>query len=216
MHSTRHPARSSFTFEIKRASRRAPEVLTLSKKPSAAGPSLIEQVFGTSSGAAFPLDGIDHPVPASGTQDALLTERAPQPLVERCARRILPDLLAVEQDPVAERMKQELETRAARRAVKSKPRTSLPVRTTVAQCALPNDGAGNVEAPAQRDLAVPPAEADPEQGKDLPALPRRKRQAGTKVPQVSAGSAAACHRSVGDHGGSSKSSSLKLLMCSMG
>jgi hypothetical protein len=185
MHSTRHPARSSFTFEIKRANRRAPEVLTLSKKPSGAGPSLIDQVFGTLAGTGPASEQISHPLPASrssGPQVASPGDAVPLPSPDRCARRILPDLLVVEHDPVAERIKQEVEERAARRAVKSKPRTSRPVRTTVAQCALPDDGVDNAEAPAQANRTVPPAEADPDQGTDLPALPRRKRQTEIKVP----------------------------------
>ena len=41
---TRHQARSSFTFEIKRANRRTAEVATVSK--AASGLSLADQVFG--------------------------------------------------------------------------------------------------------------------------------------------------------------------------
>jgi hypothetical protein len=43
---TRHKARSTFTFEVKRAAKRTPEVVTLQRTPASAGSSLADQVFG--------------------------------------------------------------------------------------------------------------------------------------------------------------------------
>ena len=107
---TRHPARS-FTFEIKRASRRRPEVVTVSKTLSHASP-LADEVFGASS--ERPRDQ-ETPqakrtfLPISGQSDVLPDNTAPSP------RRVLPDLLSIQVDPVAERMQCLAHERATRR-----------------------------------------------------------------------------------------------------
>jgi len=121
MHMTRHRAKSSFTVEIKRANRRAPEVTTVAK--AVLGHELIDRVFGRigapaekSRTVAHPREtGMGHsPVPltpsAYGGDSTCL--RPPEPPL----RRVLPDLLARGVDPVEQRMKQEVEERAARRS----------------------------------------------------------------------------------------------------
>src|SRR5215207_8570058 len=110
MRLTRYPARSSFTFEIKRASRPKPDILNCQKTPLFAGPSLADQVFGKFSGPSNGpyLDG--SPPPALGAGLGLLrvnsrendtkteSTRHPSP------RRILPDLLSAPPNPVEERL----------------------------------------------------------------------------------------------------------------
>src|SRR4051794_29875692 len=108
---TRQRARSSFTFEIKRANRRAAEVATVNKATSG---SLADQVFGKiatgSTGrtidAAETLGSAPTPVP-----NIDLFKTTSQPL-----RRVLPDLLTILVDPVEERAKREAKEKARRRA----------------------------------------------------------------------------------------------------
>src|SRR5215212_659245 len=122
MHMTRHRAKSSFTVEIKRANRRAPEVTTVAK--TVLGHELIDRVFGRPTGApaetsrtvAHPREtGAGHsPVPltppAYGSDSTCLRPSEPPP------RRVLPDLLARGVDPVEQLMKHEFEEQAARRS----------------------------------------------------------------------------------------------------
>ena len=126
----RHQARPSFTFEIKRANRRSPEVVTLSRTSSTSLSSdslaLAGQVFGKVSGR--PADAgarsgrIEGPAPArlthlfDATPGVEQTERAGslQPR-EATPRRVLPDLLSAPVDPVEERLRQDAEERATRR-----------------------------------------------------------------------------------------------------
>ncbi|HEX2137540.1 MAG TPA: hypothetical protein VHG30_16855 [Microvirga sp.] len=119
MHMTRPQARSSFTFEIKRANRRTSEILTLSKTSSRASSSLAEQVFGSSPARpAQPpaLAGEDRARPnpsllGSGAREAAV--RA-EPSADSSPRRVLPDLLSARPNPVEERLRQEAEERSAR------------------------------------------------------------------------------------------------------
>jgi hypothetical protein len=120
MRMTRPPARS-FTFEIKRASRRKPEALTLRENSSPHGSSFADQVFGKLSAqprAALP-GKIE--VPASVCSTPALSTNLPQvsstrvPSTEQSARRVLPDLLTVPANPVEERVQREAEERVARR-----------------------------------------------------------------------------------------------------
>src|SRR3954464_6312662 len=98
---TRHQARSSFTIEIKRANRRTAEVATVSK--AASGLSLADQVFGkTATGpTARTTSAIESPTPVPDI-DLFKTTAQPSPV-----RRILPDLLTIQVDPVEERAKRE-------------------------------------------------------------------------------------------------------------
>jgi hypothetical protein len=121
---TRHKARSTFTFEVKRAAKRTPEVVTLQRTPATAGSSLADQVFGrfSPSPASAPRAGGAEPkaveaaasAPAPAPQSSL-----PQP------RRVLPDLLSVPADPVEELMAQAAEERTARRRT-TEPRSAEP------------------------------------------------------------------------------------------
>ncbi len=120
MRMTRSPARS-FTFEIKRASRRKPEALSLRENSSLDGSSLADQVFGKLS--AQPRAALPHKieVPVSVRSTPALSTDSPEasctsePVAERSTRRILPDLLSVPVNPVEERVQREAEERVARR-----------------------------------------------------------------------------------------------------
>jgi hypothetical protein len=67
---TRHPARSAFTFEIKRAHRRTREVITITKT-SSHYTSLADEVFGTPSSRPVTLDSNRDPQPLSATPDQI-------------------------------------------------------------------------------------------------------------------------------------------------
>jgi hypothetical protein len=118
---TRHPVRSSFTFEIKRANRRAPEVLTRSKTSSPEVSSLADQVFGklsTHSRARQPSQ-IEVPAPVRtapifGTNSPDTGGRT-ESSAERSARRVLPDLLSAAVNLVDKREQHDAEERTARR-----------------------------------------------------------------------------------------------------
>jgi hypothetical protein len=120
---TRQRAQSSFTFEIKRASKRTPEVVTLSKTTSLAGSSLVDRVFGkVSERPRIPQhDRVVRPAPVylqevftSISPEMNGTKPSAQP-VQVPPRRILPDLFSIPLDPVQERVRQEAEEQATRR-----------------------------------------------------------------------------------------------------
>ncbi len=118
---TRHPARSSFTFEIKRANRRMPEVVTLSKTSSPEVSSLADQVFGKLSAQSRASQPSEINVPVSVRPARSLGTNSPEvlgttePSAKRSARRVLPDLLSAPINPVEERVRLEADERAARR-----------------------------------------------------------------------------------------------------
>jgi hypothetical protein len=123
---TRHSGRSSFTFEIKRANRRTPEVLTISETSAPAATPLADQVFGKSSERSRPQksDHSDAPIPARrkpmlGTVLPELTE----PPVKASPPRVLPDLLTAGVDPGKERLHQEANERSTRRSTSRVSRT---------------------------------------------------------------------------------------------
>jgi|SoiMethySBSTD1v2_1073268.scaffolds.fasta_scaffold364150_4 hypothetical protein len=117
---TRRPARSSFTLEVKRANRRAPEVLTRSKTSAPAATPLADQVFGKSperSGAQESDQG-DAPVPVHrkpvfGTN----LPEATEPPTKVSPRRILPDLLTADVNPVKERLHREAVEQSTQRSI---------------------------------------------------------------------------------------------------
>jgi hypothetical protein len=120
MRMTRHPARS-FTFEIKRANKRTPEVLTLSKISSPEGSSLANQVFGKLSvrspapqAGKIKVPTSVRPVPSFGIDSPEAFGKT-EPSAERSARRVLPDLLSAPVTPLEERVQREADERAARR-----------------------------------------------------------------------------------------------------
>jgi hypothetical protein len=117
---SRHSARASFTFEIKRANPRSAKVLPPSKTPPLVSSSLAEQVFRKVSAPSshslftpYQQSASKHlKAPAENTRaEARTTEPAPQ----SSERRILPDLLSKTGSPVEERLRQEAEERAVRR-----------------------------------------------------------------------------------------------------
>jgi hypothetical protein len=113
---TRHPVRSSFTFEIKRAHRRLSEVVTITKT-SSRGTSLAEEVFGTST----PRPGTRRndpdrpPLPPTVDRGDGIAEDGFAEDVVSSPRRVLPDLTSPDVDPVAERMQRLAEERVVRR-----------------------------------------------------------------------------------------------------
>src|SRR5215218_8855742 len=122
MYMTRQRAKSSFTLEIKRANKRAPEVTTSSK--SVFGNELLDRVFGRLTGARSENSGpVERP-------DQTATGHAQVPHIEprhgddstrigppqQPPRRVLPDLLSIDLDPVEQRMSQEAAEQAARLA----------------------------------------------------------------------------------------------------
>jgi hypothetical protein len=125
----RHQARPSFTFEIKRANRRSPEVVTLSRASSTVLSSdslaLAAQVFGKVSGQ--PADTGARSGRIEGHAPARLTHLFDAPVAEQTARagslqppavtprRVLPDLLSTPVDPVEEQVRQDAEEEATRR-----------------------------------------------------------------------------------------------------
>src|SRR3712207_1718376 len=121
MHMTRHRAKASFAVEIKRSSKRAPDV-TAAAKPALTGNELANRVFGSLpraealgafEGRGASRAGSPDPAPAAAAASGhgSTTARAPEPK----PRRVLPDLLTLNPDPVAQRMKRQEDERAARR-----------------------------------------------------------------------------------------------------
>src|SRR5215212_8773650 len=97
---TRHSARSSFTFEIKRASRPRPEVLNRRKTSLFAGPSLADQVFGKFAGSSTGPQFDGSPAPTVEARSGPLGIRSSEktgeiePGPRPAPRRMLPDLLS--------------------------------------------------------------------------------------------------------------------------
>ena len=215
---TRHSGRSSFTFEIKRASRRTPEVLTLSKTSPTASSSLLDQVFGKASDRsdAAQFGRLEGPAAdrASSRSDSLSarawdTGERTGTSAEQPTRRVLPDLLAAPVSPLEERVQQEAEERAARRRA-ARDRTSRveqvafaePSRATAetrVEIATSNDNAvaGADGSPAPTDI-TPSSEAGPvtygkrtgttRRSDNLRALCRRATKQGLPLPRLPAGS----------------------------
>jgi hypothetical protein len=163
---TRHSGRSSFTFEIKRANRRTPEVITLSKASSPQSSSLADQVFGKFSGRspAQQPDRIDVPVsdrrmPTLGTNLPDLSG-ATEASAERSPRRVLPDLLTVGVNRVTERVRRDAEERTARRKAARVSRARNEVVLSVAKAqdddAAPASVTINAEVVTQPRMAEAP------------------------------------------------------------
>jgi len=194
MRLTRYPARSSFTFEIKRASRPKPDILNCRKTPLFAGPSLADQVFGKFSGPSNGpyLDG--SPPPALGARLGLLrlnsrendtkTEPTRQPL----PRRVLPDLLSVAPNPVEERLRQEAEERATRR--RAARRTPVEEGQGTSSEAIPDiavksgvlDDSASTSVDNQALAAEPlAAPQEPDAAQELTTVPRPRRSSNLKA-----------------------------------
>jgi hypothetical protein len=187
------PARSSFTFEIKRANRRADEDLTGNKVAS--GLSLADQVFGkTATGAtARTTSVIESPTPVPGI-DLFKTTSRP-------IRRILPDLLTTLIDPVEERAKLEAEEKARRRASRTVEvkATRLSEPNAVTAAVLVVEAAREEHASHQsRESVRPPrnptetvekavSTSDSRKGKSLKAAAMRAERTGRPLPQLPAG-----------------------------
>jgi hypothetical protein len=143
---TRDRARSSFTFEIKRASRPTPEVLARRKSSFFAGSPLAHQVFGKfsepSSAPEFNRPGSPSAGDKAGSGPLGITSRETvektEPPRQPSPRRVLPDLHSSPPNPVEERLRREAEERAARR------RAARSARVAVGQ------GASTETAPAKR------------------------------------------------------------------
>ncbi len=209
MRMTRSPARS-FTFEVKRANRRVPEVVTLSKAPVSESASLADQVFGKLSARprARQADKIEVPAPVGSTASA------PQPpevfgtteSAEKSARRVLPDLLSVPVSPVEERVQREAEERAVRRraarASRATKEAKRPSVATTRENTTPAVSTATrsvvIEAMIGADQPLEAITTSPQPVKLVPTSRRRKRNAlltafrragrnGRAVPRLPAG-----------------------------
>jgi hypothetical protein len=158
MRMTRHPGRSSFTFEIKRAARPTPEPLSRRKTSLFASSSLADQVFGKFSGPLTAPQSSRNEVPPldrlpsqSGSLSIHSREMhyGTEPLHKASPRRVLPDLLSAPPDPVEERMREKAEEQAARR------------RATRSSRMMVGQGSATVADPAIPDMA-PVRSDDPE------------------------------------------------------
>jgi len=194
---TRHQARSSFTFEIKRASRRTPEVATVVK--AASGLSLADQVFGkTATGpTARIISAVGSPTPVP---DIDLFKMTSQP---SSVRRILPDLLTIQVDPVEERAKREAEEKARRRASRTaevKAARQSTGRPEPVPAAVPVVEATREEQPSHRptESVSPPstlietveenaASSGSRRGRSLKAAAMRAERTGRPLPRLPAG-----------------------------
>jgi hypothetical protein len=136
MSMTRQRAKSSFTVEIKRANKRSPDVIAV-RGASATGSELADQVFGgpMSRPASRPernprSEAVAAAMPeTSRTQHKVVEDGTRSRSPEGHVRRILPDLLAVEPNPVEQRIRQQAEEHAARRkATLEQRRRTAPVQ----------------------------------------------------------------------------------------
>jgi DNA primase len=117
---SRHPARASFTFEIKRANPRSAKVLPPSKTSPLVRSSLAEQVFGkvsspSSDSLVTPYQQLASERLKAPAENTRAEARRAEPATQDSERRILPDLLSITASPVEERLRQEAEERAVRR-----------------------------------------------------------------------------------------------------
>jgi hypothetical protein len=132
---SRHPARASFTFEIKRANPRLAKVLPPSKTPPLVRSSLAEQVFGKVSAPSR--NSVFTPYQQSASErlkapaeNTRAEARRAEPATQGSERRILPDLLSITVSPVEERLRQEAEERAVRRkAMRARRSESRPAHS---------------------------------------------------------------------------------------
>ncbi len=201
---TRQRAQSSFVVEIKRASRRTPEVLTLTKTSSLRRSSLADQVFSKVSGRPLSVESGRTKSPASVQQTpsaslSLPEVHKPEPQTQPSPRRVLPDLLSVPVDPVAERIKQEAEERASRYRAAHKVRTRNSPATRAAR-SLSNASSPVPAAPKADAITTAPIGRQTvtplvQQGLSSPrrkwnvltARARRAERAGQPLPRLPAG-----------------------------
>ncbi len=128
MRMTRHAARS-FTFEIKRANRRTPEVAPVSRASLPESSPLADQVFGKLSvrprapqaNKVEILASVRSTTPASQPPEVFGTTGSS---AEKSARRVLPDLLSAPVNPIAERVQREADEQAERRRAARASRTT--------------------------------------------------------------------------------------------
>jgi hypothetical protein len=159
MHMTRQRARSSFTVEIKRANKRQIEPAGVAT--SATGNELVDRVFGSLLGSAAesfkspeqlggrrPEAPRRHSAPPSETGHGMTDHPPPQP-----ARRVLPDLLALDVNPIEERIRQQAEQRTARR------RAALESRRSTARSEHPR--VESVRAPVVPQPVIAAVQEEP-------------------------------------------------------
>jgi hypothetical protein len=196
-------AQSSFTVEFKHATRRTSEVLTLEKTSSLRRSALADQVFRTATGRSFS-PGIgrkDDPGPVQQTLSPDVTSPGAGSPVQQARplpRRVLPDLLSIPEDPVAERIKQEEEERATRRGKAQKERrrhtSRLPrpeSRDKTLQRALPTvPDAARAAVIAPNAVVEPVAQARAPRSRKWNVLVTKARRAareGLPMPRLPAG-----------------------------
>jgi hypothetical protein len=207
---TRHPGRSSFTFEIKRANRPTSEALARRTASVIMDQPLADQVFSKRaiSSTRLQLDGVPTAHARSGPLGPKQGESvAVDPTPPASPRRILPDLSSAPPNPVEERLRREAEERAARRRTARRVRagegqgTSLePISNIAAQGGAPGESASPLAdsrplaaeplaAPEKTELAREPAKALRPRGTSrLKAAARRAQRKGLPAPRLPAGS----------------------------
>jgi hypothetical protein len=195
MYMSRHQARSSFKVEIKRANKRAPEVATVSQR--AFGNELLDRVFGGLAGARSgnfgqverPSEtGTEHPdVPHADPRHGGDSTRIGPP--QQPPRRVLPDLLSVELDPVEQRMRQEAAEKAARREAMLESRRRSTAATSArepkrdaAPIMPPVEVAQPMGAPVPTEVVSVEVTVTETAGVTLPA--KRKRNAGRSTKKA--------------------------------
>jgi hypothetical protein len=191
---TRPPARSSFTFEIKRANRRTPEVVTRSKTSSQCA-SLANEVFGAASTRAFVQASAPVAPPSPVAPDQNEDPRENDASAGPPPRRVLPDLLSAAMDPVTERMRHEAEERKARRIVaqadrrhaSAKPREAARREERTASRITPPDVAPKVQTETPPSVETVPTPTTKDQRKGLRHAALRAQRAGQPLPRLPAG-----------------------------
>jgi hypothetical protein len=181
MYMTRQRARSSFTVEIKRANKRPAEPAKV--MTSAPGREPVDRVFGSQvDSSPEPFKAPEQPVarpsmgprmhsappaePGSGKADRPPTQPA---------RRVLPDLLAPDVNPIAERLKQQAEQRTARR------RAAMESRRRAVKAE--SQPAESVMAPVVAEPAIAPVREEPVASVPLPARETARARTSEKRKQ---------------------------------
>jgi hypothetical protein len=192
MPSTRFPARSSFTVEIKRANRRVSDVQIVTRTRSGMT-CLVDEVFGSTPGRPAPATiSVERPLASSAKRGSEASANAVP-----SGQRVLPDLVSRQVDAGAERLQRLAEQRATQRraragghTVVAEPRLVVPDKAARATTISAVDPACVLATAAQttsQPAPLPAPDRDPRKGlrreamravrmgKPLPSLPVGQR-----------------------------------------